>query len=405
MRNLNWMLKGRKVLLAVTASIAAYKTADLVRLFKKEGALVRVIQTEASLHFVAPLTLATLSENEVSINMVNEDSGEWNSHVELGIWADFMILAPLTANTMSKMTTGGCDNLLLATYLSAKCPVYFAPAMDLDMYKHPSTLNNIRKLQSFGNILIPSGFGELASGLIGEGRMAEPTEIVEHIVLDLSKDLPLSKKEFLITAGPTYEAIDPVRFIGNRSSGKMGIALAIEAANKGAKVNLVLGPTHLECKHSRVIVHKVESANQMYNQVNKFFSNSDISIFAAAVSDYTPTKVTKNKIKKSDRSISISFEETTDILAEMASKKAAHQFVVAFALETENELKNAKEKLQRKNADLIILNSLKNKGAGFEYNTNKITIIDREDNIIDFDLKDKSEVAKDIVLNIIKFLK
>ncbi len=396
------MLKGKNVLLGVTASIAAYKTAELVRLLKKEQALVKVIQTEASLHFVAPLTLATLSENKVLTNMVNEDSGEWNSHVELGLWADFIVVAPLTANTMAKMTKGKCDNLLLATYLSAKCPVYFAPAMDLDMYKHPSTSENIEKLQSFGNILIPSGFGELASGLVGEGRMAEPAEIVEHIIKDLSKDLPLSNKEVLITAGPTHEAIDPVRFIGNFSSGKMGISLAMEAAKQGALVKLVLGPTYLDCNHSKISVYKVESANEMYNKVNALFADSDISIFAAAVADYTPENVAENKIKKSDKNISISLVKTTDILAEMGARKSDHQLVVGFAVETENELINAKEKLEKKHLDMIVLNSLNNKGAGFQHDTNKITIIDRQNNTIDFELKDKSEVAKDIILNIIK---
>ena len=394
------MLKGKKVLLGVTASIAAYKTAELVRLFKKAGASVKVIQTEASLHFVTPLTLATLSENSVLSQMIDADSGEWNNHVDLGLLADFMVIAPLTANTMAKMTTGECDNLLLATYLSAKCPVYFAPAMDLDMYKHPSTLYNIEKLQSFGNILIPSGFGELASGLVGEGRMAEPSEIIEHIIADLSKDLPLSNKEVLITAGPTYEAIDPVRFIGNRSSGKMGIALALECANNGAKVNLVLGPSHIVVKHSNISVSKVESASEMFKMVNSYFKSSDIAIFAAAVADYTPSFVARNKIKKSDEKLTISLLKTTDILSEMALKKTAKQFVVGFALETENELENAKEKLKSKNLDMIVLNSLNNRGAGFEHNTNKITIIDKQNNIFDFELKDKSEVAKDIIAKI-----
>ena len=396
------MLKGKKVLLGVTASIAAYKTAELVRVFKKAGASVKVIQTEASLHFVTSLTLATLSENPVLSKMVDADSGEWNSHVDLGLWADFMVMAPLTANTMAKMTTGECDNLLLATYLSAKCPVYFAPAMDLDMYKHPSTLYNIEKLQSFGNILIPSGFGELASGLVGEGRMAEPSEIMAHITADLSKDLPLSNKEVLITAGPTYEAIDPIRFIGNRSSGKMGIALALECANNGAKVNLVLGPSHIVVKHSNISVSKVESASEMFKMVNSYFKSSDIAIFAAAVADYTPSIVAKNKIKKSDEKLTISLLKNTDILSEMALKKTALQFVVGFALETENELENAKEKLKSKNLDMIVLNSLNNKGAGFEHNTNKITIIDKQNNIFDFELKDKSEVAKDIIAKIIE---
>ena len=396
------MLKGKKVLLGVTASIAAYKTAELVRLFKKAGASVRVIQTEASLDFIAPLTLATLSENPVLTKMVDPDSGEWSNHVELGLWADMMVVAPLTAHTMAKMKAGECDNLLLATYLSAKCPVYFAPAMDLDMYKHPSTKANISTLQEYGNFLIPSGFGELASGLVGEGRMAEPSEIIDSIIVELNKDLPLTNKKVLITAGPTHESIDPVRFIANRSSGKMGIALAIEAANNGALVNLILGPTHLECKHANITVYKVITASQMHERVNALFSTTDIGIFAAAVADYKADFVSKNKIKKSDGNLNISLEKTVDILAEMGNKKNDKQFVVGFALETDNEVENAKYKLKRKNLDLIVLNSLNNKGAGFQYNTNKITIIDKSNKISNFELKDKSEVAKDVIDKIIK---
>ena len=396
------MLKGKKVLLGVTASIAAYKTAELVRLFKKAGASVRVIQTEASLDFIAPLTLATLSENPVLTKMVDPDSGEWSNHVELGLWADMMVVAPLTANTMAKMKSGECDNLLLATYLSAKCPVFFAPAMDLDMYKHPSTKANISTLQEYGNTLIPSGFGELASGLVGEGRMAEPSEIIESITAKLNNDLPLTNKKVLITAGPTHESIDPVRFIANRSSGKMGIALAIEAANKGALVSLVLGPTHLECNHTNIKVYKVITASQMYEQVNAYFSTSDIGIFTAAVADYKPNIVAKNKIKKSDNNLNISLEKTVDILEEMGNKKSDKQFIVGFALETDNEVENAKDKLKRKNLDMIVLNSLNNKGAGFQHNTNKITIIDKANNISNFELKDKSEVAKDVIDKIIE---
>ena len=396
------MLKDKKVLLGITASIAAYKTAELVRLFKKAGASVRVIQTEASLDFVASLTLATLSENPVLTKMVDMESGEWSKHVELGLWADIMVIAPLTANTMAKMKNGECNNLLLATYLSAKCPVYFAPAMDLDMYKHPSTKANISKLEEYGNVLIPSGFGELASGLVGEGRMAEPTEIIELITKELNEDLPLTNKKILITAGPTNEPIDPVRFIGNRSSGKMGVALAVEAANQGAKVDLVLGPTSLDCKHENITIHKIETAKQMYEQVDAIFDATDISIFAAAVSDYTPEVVAKNKIKKFDTSLSISLTSTIDILAAMGEKKRANQLVVGFALETENEIANAQKKLNRKNLDMIVLNSLNNKGAGFQQNTNKITIIDKDNNITDYDLKVKNEVAKDIINKIIE---
>jgi len=396
------MLKGKKVLLGVSASIAAYKTAELVRLFKKAGASVRVIQTVSSLDFIAPLTLATLSENPVLIKMVDPVSGEWSNHVKLGLWADMMVIAPLTANTMAKMKSGECDNLLLATYLSAKCPVYFAPAMDLDMYKHPSTKANISRLQEYGNILIPSGFGELASGLVGEGRMAEPSEIIESISAYLNKDLPLKNKKVLITAGPTHESIDPVRFISNRSSGKMGIALAIEAANNGASVSLVLGPTHLECKHDNVTVFKVITASQMHEQVNAHFSTADVGIFAAAVADYRPDFIAENKIKKSDVNLNISLEKTVDILAEMGSNKIDKQFIVGFALETANEVENAKDKLKRKNLDMIVLNSLNNKGAGFQHNTNKITIIDKANNISNFELKDKSEVARDIIDKIIE---
>ena len=396
------MLRGKKVLLGITSSIAAYKAAELVRLFKKSGALVKVIQTESSISFIAPLTLSTLSENSVLTKMVDPDSEEWNSHVELGLWADFMIIAPVTAKSMAKMVSGECDNLLIATYLSAKCPVYFAPAMDLDMYKHPSTSNNIEKLKSYGNILIPSGFGELASGLVGEGRMAEPSEIIEFIINDLNKNLPLKGKNIIITAGPTYENIDPVRFIGNRSSGKMGIALALEAANQGAKVHLVLGPTYLECKHSNVSIYKVESARQMYEAVDKEFKNSHIAIFTAAVSDYTLKNPESKKIKKSTGDIKLVLQKTQDILFEMSNKKSSNQSIIGFALETENELSNAKKKLHQKNLDMIVLNSLNNKGAGFYHETNKITIIDKKNNIVEFDLKPKSEVAKDIISHIIK---
>ena len=396
------MLRGKKVLLGITSSIAAYKAAELVRLFKKSGALVKVIQTESSISFIAPLTLSTLSENSVLTKMVDPDSEEWNSHVELGLWADFMIIAPVTAKSMAKMVSGECDNLLIATYLSAKCPVYFAPAMDLDMYKHPSTSNNIEKLKSYGNILIPSGFGELASGLVGEGRMAEPSEIIEFIINDLNKNLPLKGKNIIITAGPTYENIDPVRFLGNRSSGKMGIALALEAANQGAKVHLVLGPTYLECKHSNVSIYKVESARQMYEAVDKEFKNSHIAIFTAAVSDYTLKNPESKKIKKSTRDIKLVLQKTQDILFEMSNKKSSNQSIIGFALETENELSNAKKKLHQKNLDMIVLNSLNNKGAGFNHETNKITIIDKKNNIVEFDLKPKSEVAKDIISHIIK---
>ena len=399
------MLRDKNVLIGVTGSIAAYKAAELVRLFRKAGASVKVIQTDASLDFVSSLTLATLSENPVLSEMVNTESNEWNNHVKLGLWADIMVVAPVTSNTMAKMSNGECDNLLLATYLSAKCPVYFAPAMDLDMYKHPSTINNIKKLESFGNHLIPSGFGELASGLFGEGRMAEPMEIIEHINTVLAKKLPMSNTEVLITAGPTQEAIDPVRFISNRSSGRMGIALARECADNGANVNLVIGPTHLEINHSNINVHKVISAKQMLEKVNSLFKKSNISILTAAVADYTPKYISTNKIKKSDKEISISLKKTTDILYGIASRKRNNQFIVGFALETESELSNAKKKLKEKEIDMIVLNSLKDKGAGFNHKTNKIAIIDKQNNVSSFALKDKSEVAKDIITNILENIK
>ena len=394
------MFKGKKVLIGVTGSIAAYKSAELIRLFKKAGAYVKVLQTKASILFIPPLTLSTLSENKALTDLVDQESGDWNNHVDLGLWADFMVIAPLTANTMAKMINGECDNLLLATYLSAKCPVYFAPAMDLDMFKHPSTINNIKKLQSFGNILIPSGFGELASGLIGEGRMAEPSEIIDHIITYLSKDLIFLNKKVLITAGPTYEPIDPVRFIGNHSTGKMGVSLALECANNGAKVNLIMGPSHIDINHFNIKVHKVNTANEMLSFVKEYFSESDISIFAAAVSDYKPEIVANKKIKKSNESFKIKLVKNIDIAALMGLNKKPNQFVVGFALETENEIENAKNKLINKGFDMIVLNSLNDKGSGFGYNTNKITIIDSNFNIDNFMLKDKSEVAKDIITKI-----
>ncbi len=398
------MLKGKKVLLAVSSSIAAYKTANLVRLFKKEGSEVQVVLTKSSLNFITPLTLSTLSDNKVLTGMIDKKSGEWNSHVKLGLWADFMVIAPLTSNTMSKMATGECDNLLLSTYMSAKCPVYFAPAMDLDMFKHSSTVKNIKTLQSFGNILIPSGFGELASGLVGEGRMAEPLEIIEFICNDLNKNLSLTNKNILITAGPTYEAIDPIRYIGNHSTGLMGIELAKACAKKGSNVTLILGPTHLECKHSNIIVKNVESSEQMHIEVKKVFSKCDIGIFSAAVADYKVAYPSEHKIKKKNELNNLELVRTKDILLEMSNSKLDSQFLVGFALETENEIENAKHKLKIKKLDMIVLNSLNNKGAGFKNKTNKISIIDKKNKVTNFDLKDKSLVAEDIVNKIIELL-
>ena len=400
------VLKEKKILLGITAGIAAYKTASLVRLFIKLGAEVKVIMTPASKNFITPLTLSTLSKNPVHSTFYSkEDENElWNNHVELGLWADYMLIAPATANTLSKMANGTCDNLLLATYLSSKCPVYFAPAMDLDMYKHPSSIESLNKLQSFNNILIPATSGELASGLIGEGRMAEPEDIVSFIEKDISSKLPLKGKKVLVTAGPTYEAIDPVRFIGNHSSGKMGFAIASAAANLGAEVYLISGPSNQQIKHS--LVHRVDvvSAEEMYDASHLYFKDVDIAILSAAVADYKPKKSASQKIKKTDTTLELSLAPTKDILASLGAIKK-HQYLVGFALETNNELENAKGKLKRKNLDAIILNSLQDKGAGFAKDTNKITIIDKEFNEKAFKLKSKVAVAKDIMNEIVNRIK
>ena len=336
---------------------------------------------------------------------MEEDTKEWNSHVDLGQWADLMLIAPVTAKTMAKMVVGECDNLLLATYLSAKCPVYFAPAMDLDMYKHPSTKQNIEKLESFGNKLIPTEFGELASGLVGEGRMAEPVDIIDFIIKDLSANLPLSKKKVLITAGPTYEPIDPVRFIGNYSSGKMGYHLAMQAAENGAEVTLIMGPSDLKADHTNVLQIDVKTAEDMQRGVKTHFKDTDIAIFSAAVSDYKPQSLETQKIKKSDNNWDISLSKTNDILLEISREKKENQILVGFALETENELASAKEKLINKNLDMIVLNSLNDKDAGFGYDSNKITIIEKDNKIEEFELKHKREVAKDIIDRIVQKLK
>ena len=400
------VLKEKKILLGITAGIAAYKTASLVRLFIKLGAEVKVIMTPASKNFITPLTLSTLSKNPVHSTFYSkEDENElWNNHVELGLWADYMLIAPATANTLSKMANGTCDNLLLATYLSSKCPVYFAPAMDLDMYKHPSSIESLNKLQRFNNILIPATSGELASGLIGEGRMAEPEDIVSFIEKDISSKLPLKGKKVLVTAGPTYEAIDPVRFIGNHSSGKMGFAIASAAANLGAEVYLISGPSNQQIKHS--LVHRVDvvSAEEMYDASHMYFKDVDIAILSAAVADYKPKKSVSQKIKKTDTALELSLSPTKDILASLGAIKK-QQYLVGFALETNNEIENAKGKLKRKNLDAIILNSLQDKGAGFANDTNKITIIDKEFNEKAFKLKSKVAVAKDIMNEIVNRIK
>ncbi|UAB75390.1 bifunctional phosphopantothenoylcysteine decarboxylase/phosphopantothenate--cysteine ligase CoaBC [Mesoflavibacter sp. SCSIO 43206] len=399
------ILSGKNILLGVSAGIAAYKTATLVRQFIKAGANVQVVMTPASKDFVTPLTLSTLSKNPVYSTFTDEEdeNATWNNHVELGLWADYFVIAPATANTLSKMANGTCDNLLLATYLSAKCKVYFAPAMDLDMYKHPSTLNSFKKLQSFGNVMIPATSGELASGLVGQGRMAEPEDIVSFIEKDILNGLPLNGKKVMITAGPTYEAIDPVRFIGNHSSGKMGFEIAKAAANLGAEVIIISGPTHQKVTHNLITVVPVVSAQDMYEAAHNYFKSVDVAIAAAAVADYKPKEVATQKIKKAESTLSLELEKTKDVLASLGQIKE-QQFLVGFALETNNELENAKSKLKRKNLDLIVLNSLQDKGAGFKSDTNKVTLIDKNETINTFELKSKTEVAKDILNTIISAL-
>jgi phosphopantothenoylcysteine decarboxylase/phosphopantothenate--cysteine ligase len=396
------VLSGKKILLGISGGIAAYKTASLVRLFIKAGAHVQVIMTPASKDFITPLTLSTLSKNPVFSSFYNQDDEDekWNNHVELALWADLMVIAPATANTMSKMANGSCDNLLIAAYLSAKCPVYFAPAMDLDMYKHPSTIANFLSLTQFGNIIIPAESGELASGLSGEGRMAEPENIVAFIETDLEQKLPLKGKTILITAGPTYEAIDPVRFIGNHSSGKMGFDIALSAANLGASVLLVAGPTHCKVTNPLIKVIPVVSAQEMYDACHLYFADVDVAIAAAAVADYRPKNVASQKIKKSADDFVIELEKTKDILASLGNSKK-NQFLIGFALETENEIENAKLKIQKKNLDLIVLNSLQDQGAGFGKATNKVTFIDKFFTIEPMELKSKEAVADDILNKVI----
>jgi phosphopantothenoylcysteine decarboxylase/phosphopantothenate--cysteine ligase len=398
------MLRDKKILLGVTGSIAAYKSAVLTRLLVKTGAVVKVVMTPAAADFITPLTLSTLSKNPVLTEFVKDNTGQWNNHVELGLWADAMVIAPASANTLAKMANGLCDNLLLATYLSARCPVFFAPAMDLDMLQHPSTQNNIQKLKSYSNILIDAAFGELASGLVGNGRMAEPEEIVTALENHFTSEQKLSGKKVLVTAGPTYEAIDPVRFIGNHSTGKMGFSIAEEFARQGAVVNLVTGPTQQYINHPRVNVIPVTSAEQMYTSCASLFPSTDIAVLAAAVADYRPVEVASQKIKKKEANLTIELTKTHDIAASLGKLKHNGQVMVGFALETENEQANAQTKLEKKNFDLIVLNSLNDKGAGFGHDTNKITILDREQHVKSFELKNKKEVAKDIVKAIIEKL-
>jgi len=398
------VLKGKKILIGVTGSIAAYKIPFLVRLLLKEGADVKVLLTPAARDFVTPLTLSTLSGHPVYTDFYEKEDGTWHSHVDLGNWADVYLVAPVSATTMGKMANGIADNLLIATYLAAKCPVFYAPAMDLDMYKHPSTAANIVKLNNFGNRLIEPEQGELASGLYGAGRMQEPETIVKILIDFFKKKKDFKNQHVLISAGPTYESIDPVRFIGNFSSGKMGYALAEEFAQRGALVHLVSGPVNIQTNHPNIKVTNIVSADDMYTACIDAFPNSNIGIMSAAVADYTPKKTYQEKVKKHTESDwEINLTKTKDILKSLGSKKEAGQVLVGFALETENELDNALQKLRNKNLDLIVLNSLRDKGAGFGVATNKVTLIDKNEKIENFNLKSKTEVAVDIANKIKSF--
>lgn len=394
------MLKGKKILLGITGSIAAYKAVYLVRLLVKAGADVKVIMTPSAKDFVSPLTLSTLSHNPVLIELFDEQS--WANHVMLGRWADVMLIAPLSCNTLAKMANGFCDNLLLAVYLSATCPVVVAPAMDEDMWHHPATRENIKKIESFGNRVIPVEKGELASGLYGDGRMAEPEAIFDFLANNFFLPQPLLNKKAIVTAGPTYEPIDPVRFIGNHSSGKMGFAIAGELYKRGASVSLIMGPTLKEFYANGIEIIKVTTAEEMFRVCNRLFKSADIAVMAAAVADYAPAEKATEKIKKKEESLTIELKKTKDILKSLGEIKKEKQILVGFALETNNERENAVEKLKSKNADLIVLNSTKDEGAGFGHDTNKITIFERNGKEFNFTLKPKNEVAKDIVDTIIK---
>lgn len=391
------MLQGKKIVLGITGSIAAYKSAVLTRLLVKAGAEVKVVMTDSAKTFITPLTLSTLSKHPVLSEFIKDESGQWNNHVDLGLWGDAMIIAPASANTIAKMATGRCDNLLMAVYLSARCPVFLAPAMDLDMLQHDATKENLEKISSFGNRILDPTHGELASGLIGTGRMAEPEEIVAELEDFFTKRNSLNGKRVLVTAGPTHEALDPVRFIGNHSSGKMGFALAESLANLGAKVTLVSGPTALHTSNPNVDVKKVMSAEEMYEACVAVFPQTDITVLAAAVADYKPVVRAEQKIKKKDETLTLELTKTRDIAASLGKLKQNGQVIVGFALETEHEQENAFKKLEKKNFDFIVLNSLNDKGAGFGHNTNKITLIDRNRTVKSFDLKSKKAVAQDIV--------
>jgi phosphopantothenoylcysteine decarboxylase / phosphopantothenate---cysteine ligase len=394
------MLQGKKILLGITGSIAAYKSIYLVRLLVKAGAEVKVIMTPSAKDFVSVLTLSTLSRNPVLVNLFDEQS--WANHVMLGRWADVMILAPLSCNTLAKMANGQCDNLLLASYLSAKCQVVVAPAMDEDMWHHPATKENLNRLESFGNKIIPVEKGDLASGLYGDGRMAEPEQIIQYISSNFFLTRPLMGKKAIVTAGPTHEPIDPVRFIGNHSSGKMGIAIAKELYNRGADVTLIIGPSQIEFSANGISVINVTTANEMYNATNDVFNKANIVVMAAAVADYSPIETANKKIKKREEKFILELTKTKDILKSLGEKKKPGQILVGFALETNNENQYALSKLKEKNADMIVLNSLNDKGAAFGNDTNKITIFEKTGQEFNFEIKSKTEVAKDIVDTIIR---
>ncbi|MCB0542585.1 MAG: bifunctional phosphopantothenoylcysteine decarboxylase/phosphopantothenate--cysteine ligase CoaBC [Saprospiraceae bacterium] len=387
-----------KLILGISGSIAAYKAAHLTRLWIKQGAEVQVLMTDSASSFISPLTLSTLSKRAVHSD-VHSETG-WNNHVELGLWADALIVAPATANTLAKLANGLCDNILSAVYLSARCPVFVAPAMDVDMWHHPATQENIRRLQAHGVHVIPVGHGELASGLVGDGRMAEPEDIVAFVAQVLEQPRPLQGKKALVTAGPTFEPLDPVRFIGNHSSGKMGIAIADALAAKGAEVTLVLGPSHYRPQHQNVKITQVMSAEEMYDACDEVFGDTDIVVLAAAVADYRPKSYSPTKIKKKEGDMSLELEKTTDIAATLGQKKRKGQVFVGFALETNDEIKNARLKLERKNFDFIVLNSLQDPGAGFGHDTNKISILDASGAVKTFPLKSKTAAAEDIVAEI-----
>ena len=398
------ILSGKKVLLGISGGIAAYKTPNLVRCLIKKGAEVKVVMTDSAKDFVTPLSLSTVSKNPVHSSFKSDDEdGVWNNHVELGLWADFMLICPATANTLFKMANGNCDNLLLGVYLSCKSETFFAPAMDLDMYKHQSTKESINKLISFGNILIPPAHGELASGLSGEGRLPEPHEIVDFIEKHYTKNLPLEGKKVLISAGPTIEELDPVRYISNHSSGKMGYSLAETALSLGAEVKLISGPTNQSISSENIKIVHIKTGNELLKAIRNDYNNSDIVIMAAAVSDYKPIEFSEKKIKKDNNELNIKFEKTTDILFELGQNKK-NQILVGFALENNNELSNAINKLEKKNLDLIVLNSLNDEGAGFGCDTNKITVVDCSGNVTPYKLKKKNEVADDVFKHIIELM-